>query len=876
MIKKLSIFFVVVQMLLGTAVPVMATFEWTNEFVGEFAVYEDFSGSGSIKNKANWQKIGPRGPSYNNGILSFGAAVGEELKNTTAARTFDQISSENTRFAVVDMDFKLTTKAEGMMFNVSGSTVGNYITEFKTTLSDGKLELWTEAGPAGQDSSHFTLIDDVESDRWYSLSIIYDLVNQKADYYVDNIIVLNDKNYYQNRNESTIGFLVLGNIMNSEATFDIRNIKIGALTDKLAMHYDSYYTAPVANDWDNLTSLTLPTTTKYGSIVEWTSSNTDIIANDGTIDASNALLNGSYVTITGTYSKNGSIYSRTYSGKVCQMDEPESFAVEEITFSDESGNEIDKLRWDAISYVDVAFIKPHDIETSADILCAIYDEKGRLVNLFKEKYSFSEGEIREKKSLSIDGTKLISGGRVKVFVWQMDTVVPICEAKCVELGTRYETFTTNTYFSDNAVLQREKNVLVCGNGPEGGEVTATLGDVTKSTVVKNDVWRIYFDPHEADGKQYTLTVTADGYKKTFSNIVFGDVYLLSGQSNMAYNMSKFTDTSLYSQEIAQQASEDLKDAGDYPNLRTYKMKTVGELFSDVPLEEPKRNWNVSAESNMSAFSAVGYYFGTDLSANTDVPIGMILTAISGSYLQMWLDDETIEKENIDTKGKDSYYNAVIHPFTKFPIKGVLWYQGESNYNDAENYARYMKVLINSWREKFNDPELPFLYVQLPSYGVWDYRGIRDAQMEVYQSVDNVGMVVQTDEGEMNEIHPWNKPMVGKRLSLLARGMFYGYEKEYRSPIVKEVEYNNDSAKVIFDYVADGLKTHDNSAVQGFEVCGEDGVYIEAEAVIFDKDEVMVTAEGIDEIKGVRYSYQMMMTGNLYNSEGLPAAPYRSK
>ena len=179
MIKKLSIFFVVVQMLLGTAVPVMATFEWTNEFVGEFAVYEDFSGSGSIKNKANWQKIGPRGPSYNNGILSFGAAVGEELKNTTAARTFDQISSENTRFAVVDMDFKLTTKAEGMMFNVSGSTVGNYITEFKTTLSDGKLELWTEAGPAGQDSSHFTLIDDVESDRWYSLSIITTLLTKK-------------------------------------------------------------------------------------------------------------------------------------------------------------------------------------------------------------------------------------------------------------------------------------------------------------------------------------------------------------------------------------------------------------------------------------------------------------------------------------------------------------------------------------------------------------------------------------------------------------------------------------------------------------------------------------------------------------------------
>ena len=138
------------------------------------------------------------------------------------------------------------------------------------------------------------------------------------------------------------------------------------------------------------------------------------------------------------------------------------------------------------------------------------------------------------------------------------------------------------------------------------------------------------------------------------------------------------------------------------------------------------------------------------------------------------------------------------------------------------------------------------------------------------------LCLQTDEGEENEIHPWNKPTVGKRLSLLARGMFYGYDKEYRSPIVKGVEYNDDSARVIFDYAADGLKTPGNMAVNGFEVCGEDGIYIEAEAVISGKDAVTVTAEGIDEIKGIRYSYQMMMTGNLYNSENRPAAPYRSK
>ncbi|MBQ3426177.1 MAG: hypothetical protein IJH37_03415 [Clostridia bacterium] len=874
--KKTGIFLVTAAMLLDTVAPAMAAFEWTNELTTEFTVYEDFSGSGTIRNKTDWQKIGPRGPSYNNGILSFGAAAGDETKNTTATRTFDQISSEKTRFAVVDLDFKLTTKAEGMIFNVSGSTLGNYITVINTTLTNGKLELWTDAGTSNQAGNHFTLIDDVETNRWYSISLVYDLENMKTDYYIDNIIALNDKNYYKNRESEALGYLTLGNIMNSEATFDIRSIKIGALTDKLAMHYDSYYTAPTANDWNNLTSLTLPTTTKYGSTVAWTSSDTNIIANDGTIDTSNALPSGSEVTLTAVYSKDGSAYTRSYTGNVYGMDEPESFAVESIVFSDEIGNEIDKPLWDTTSYVDVTFIKPRDHEESVDVLCAIYDKNGRFVELFKEKYSLSKETIKEKRRLPIDGTKFISGGELKVFVWRIETATPLCDVRSVELGTKYNAFTTNTYFSNNAVLQRDKNVLVCGNGPEDGAVTVTLGGVTKSTTVENDVWKVYFDPHEADGQQYTLSVTADGYKKTFTNIVFGDVYLLSGQSNMAYAMSKFTDTSLYSEEIAQQAAEDLKDAGNYPNLRTYKMKTVGDLFSDVPVEEPQRNWNVSAEIHMSAFSAVGYYFGTDLSANTDVPIGLILTAISGSYLQMWLDDETIEKENIDTKGKDSYYNAVIHPFTKFPIKGVLWYQGESNYNDAENYARYMKVLINSWREKFNDPELPFLYVQLPSYGVWDYRGIRDAQMEVYQSVDNVGMVVQTDEGEENEIHPWNKPTVGKRLSLLARGMFYGYDKEYRSPVVKRVEYNDDSARVIFDYAAEGLKTPDSMTVNGFEACGEDGIYVEAEAVISGKDAVTVTAEGIDEIKGIRYSYQMMMTGNLYNSENLPAAPYRSK
>lgn len=711
----------------------------------------------------------------------------------------------------------------------------------------------------------------VTSDRWYHFKMIFNTDNDTVTVYLDDFenAIFTDR-AVANAVSNVSKIIINSNDNGWAGSIYLNDFKVYENTPEAAcsITYESLDLGDISAISDNIE---LPKIGDGGAAISWTSSNPAVIDEDGTVTRPDS---DTEVTLTAKISCGTSVLNKTFTAVVSGAVEPEVLSVEKLAFSNEEGAEIDAPLWDAVSYADITFLKPRDLTDDVNVFYAYYDKNGALCGVSGEEYTLRDGKTKDEKRLPIDGYELISNGEIKVFVWQDNSITPITATKTAQLGTRYESFTTNTYFSDNAVLQRNKKVLVTGNGPEGKEVSVTLAGDTKTAVVENDVWKVYFDAHEADGNAYSMTVTADGYNKEYKNIVFGDVYLLCGQSNMAYTMGKFMNTAAYSEETVAKYTEDLKAADNYPSLRTYKMKTTGEdRYSDRPLEEPGRNWAVSAQSAMSAFSALGFYFGTNLSENTDVPIGMILSAINGTILQQWLDNETIKAENVDTKGGVGLYNALIHPFTKFPIKAVLWYQGESNCDDAQNYERYMKVLINSWRENFNNPELPFLYVQLPSYGGNDFRGVRDAQLAVYKSVENVAMAVLTDCGEENQIHPWDKETVGKRLALLARGMFYGYDKEYRSPIVKAVEYNGESATVVFDYVSDGLKTMDNAPVAGFEVCGSDGVYVKASAVISDKDKVVVTADGIDEIKGVRYSYEKMMTGNIFSSENLPCAPF---
>ncbi|MBQ3426263.1 MAG: hypothetical protein IJH37_03845 [Clostridia bacterium] len=296
----------------SSASPVIAAFNWTSELINEFDVYEDFASDdvSLIKNKENWIKSGPGSPSYQDGVLSFSAGTEGETKDTTATRSFDAISVDNTRFAAIDLDFRLNTKTQGMMIYVKGSSDA---TRIATTLANDKLQLWTNAGIDGETvSSKQALIDDVETGRWYSLSMIYDLVNRKIDYYIDNTIVLENINYFNNTEPDSISSILLGAAMNSGVSFDIKNIKVGAITDKLAVTYDSLYNAPyIAADVTE--DIILPVSSKYGSEVTWSSSDPSVLSASGKVHPAAVDPDGTEVTLTQAFIKGSSEYTRDYS-----------------------------------------------------------------------------------------------------------------------------------------------------------------------------------------------------------------------------------------------------------------------------------------------------------------------------------------------------------------------------------------------------------------------------------------------------------------------------------------------------------------------------------------------------------------------------------
>ena len=315
--KKLISTLCAAAMTLGAAAPAMAAAAWTSDLTSEFAVYDDFSNytggiAGHTINGAAWSKSGDGVP-----VSGGKATVSSTTKTTNAA--IDLTSAISSNYVAVDFDFNITTANESStaLFYIKDSS-NKDITRIQAQYKNGAMYLYTYKGGSGDDkTTKITLISSIDTSATYNLSVIYDTVNQTVDYYVDNELKYEDGGYYPNAITDIDKIFIQANYDNSTTTtINLSDVKLGALTDKLAMRYDSYLTAPTADDWDNLTSLTLPTTTKYGSTVTWTSSDTDIIANNGTINTSNALANGSEVTLTESYSKGGSTYSRTYDATV--------------------------------------------------------------------------------------------------------------------------------------------------------------------------------------------------------------------------------------------------------------------------------------------------------------------------------------------------------------------------------------------------------------------------------------------------------------------------------------------------------------------------------------------------------------------------------
>lgn len=433
-------------------------------------------------------------------------------------------------------------------------------------------------------------------------------------------------------------------------------------------------------------------------------------------------------------------------------------------------------------------------------------------------------------------------------------------------------------FGSDMILQQNMPIQVWGTGVEGDTITATFNNEERQGVVKDGKWSIAFSPVAADNStKYTMTVTGStsGYTTTFDNIMMGEVWVCSGQSNMERTM--------YSD--GESAAEMPK--ANYPNIRLFFQDANPSAAEQVDVKNG--NWKVCSPSTVGGFSAVGYYYGREIHLSQNVPVGLISATVGGTQVASWVSKEALSSNPALASYKNStasqtgnrlqngLYNGMIAPLTPMRVKGVIWYQGESDVYYNTLYTELLTTLITSWRSDWGIPDMPFHVVQLPNYGDanpasrWDL--VRESQYQVSQTLDNVGIAITLDVGNSADVHPLYKQQVGKRLALSARKRTYGEEIDlYQGPIFKSMEKSGNKLTVDFYFKGDGLKTSDSLAPACFEISGADGTFYPAAAVI-ENDKIVLTSTNVADPTAVRYAYGNDPHVNLYNSAGLPAAPF---
>lgn len=465
------------------------------------------------------------------------------------------------------------------------------------------------------------------------------------------------------------------------------------------------------------------------------------------------------------------------------------------------------------------------------------------------------------------------------------------------------------YFSDHAVLQRDQPIVFWGWSTPGDEVSVRVRGkdyVAKANV--DSIWQVQL-PAESAGGPYNIKVAGVAESIVIDDIYFGDVYFCSGQSNMAFLMSN----ELY--------NRDEKEA--FPLIRQLFVhrKTAITPQKDVS----KAEWIVTERSNFNRLSAVAYYFAKSIHQQERIPIGIIHSSWGGSPIETFMSpsaladfeeatekvkeittefientrkaNEQLLKENpgvrnpkgfvnIENRYPTMVYNGMITPFFKYPVKGVVWYQGEGNafIPLCYDYEAMLTNLITSWRESWKDEELPFFIVQLANYGkvidkpessAWSI--VQEAQFNVSKQMKNVGTVVTNDIGDPSDIHPRNKRDVGMRLAEQALQMIYGHKKKViQGPVLKGAVVKGNLFELSFENIGSGLIAKDGGKeLYAFALAGEDDEFYRATAEI-KGNKVIVYSKEVPKPVHVRYAFESSPEKiNFYNKEGFPAVPFRT-
>ena len=432
-------------------------------------------------------------------------------------------------------------------------------------------------------------------------------------------------------------------------------------------------------------------------------------------------------------------------------------------------------------------------------------------------------------------------------------------------------------FGDNCVLQQATKVPVWGTADDGEKVTVKLQDQEVSATATDGKWRVDLNNLKSGGP-FEMTI-AGNETITVKNVLVGEVWIASGQSNMQWSVARSAESET---TIAQAA-----------NARIHLLSVPREA-ADMPLDTVDVAWVECGPQSVPEFSAVAYHFGRALEAQLQVPVGLINTSYGGTPAEAWTSKEALEAvpelkklltnspaQNKAAQRPTGLYNAMIHPLRPYAIRGAIWYQGESNAGRAYEYQTLFPTMIGCWRKDWGQGDFPFLFVQLAPFhkivdqpGASEWAELREAQRLTAKNVPNTAMAVITDVGDENDIHPQKKGPVGERLALAARALAYGEKIEYSGPTVAGVEISGNRITLGFDHAASGLKTSDDGPLKGFAIAGKDNVFHNAVAEI-QQDRVVVSSPEVAEPVAVRYGWADYPVVNLANKEGLLASPFRT-
>jgi len=412
------------------------------------------------------------------------------------------------------------------------------------------------------------------------------------------------------------------------------------------------------------------------------------------------------------------------------------------------------------------------------------------------------------------------------------------------------------------VLQRDAAPVIWGWGTKGEGVTVTLdGDNEVATKVDGrGAWEVTLKPLKTDGKAHKLVVKGNargGRKIELEDILIGDIWIGSGQSNMARSVA-----------WAEAGAKAVKEA-NHPKIR---LLHVARITRRDPVRNVKATWKVCSPKTVSSFSAVLYHFGRRLREDVDVPLGLINACWGGSPIEQWM-------------VRGGMYNGMIAPLVSCPIRGAVWYQGENNVFNRNGFAYFgkMKALIGGWRKAWGT-DFPFYFVQLApctgQYGSGYAPGQLPALWEAQVAALNIpktGMAVTTDiVHNIGDIHPRNKLDVGNRLALWALAKTYGKKDLiYSGPLYKSMKIEGKKIRISFAHTGSGLKSRDGKPLNEFQIAGADGKFVPAKATI-DGKTVIVESDKVEAPTQVRFGWHKTATPNLVNKEGLPASPFRTK